>query len=76
MMEKTGVQRALGAVFFTCIDEFSLNETRWFLWFLWFLWFRDALVPRARRRRQRSAVVRVQLQFGREYALHAALRRL
>lgn len=25
-----GIQRALGAVFFTCIDEFTVNEIQWF----------------------------------------------
>ena len=26
----SGIQRALGLVFFTCIDEFTVNETEWF----------------------------------------------
>jgi len=25
-----GIQRALGSVYFTCIDDFTVNETRWF----------------------------------------------
>ena len=28
--QNAGIQRALGSVFFTCIDEFTVNETEWF----------------------------------------------
>lgn len=28
--QNAGIQRALGLVFFTCIDEFTANETQWF----------------------------------------------